>query len=164
MVDHGVPVAHIKSPIPAPQSGAMQAPSTARPRPWSACQRPSGRCPDSRCWQASRRPESGGRVCENRTPRFGIQFRSVARIARGGIRDDLVGEQVSACPFGLIMLGRGHQEFSGSVTVMRIPASPEHALPQDQVDVLTLADTEADPQVHLGAHAPCPMAFASAAT
>src|SRR5208337_5695439 len=76
----------------------------------------------------------------------------MAGIVRGGFGDDLVGKQVGACPFGVIVARCGDEEFSWSVEVVGIPSGPEHSLPQDQVYVPWLADPEAYPQIHLRAH------------
>src|ERR1700722_14585982 len=73
-------------------------------------------------------------------------------IMRGGFGDDLVGEQISAGPLRPIVPGRGDEEFTRRIEVVRIPSGPQHSLPEDQVDVPRFADTEADPQIHLRAN------------
>ena len=70
-------------------------------------------------------------------------------VGSGG--DGLVGEQVGAGAARCVVLGCGDQELAGRVEGVRVPAGGEHALAEDQVDVLALADPEADPHVHLGA-------------
>ena len=94
--------------------------------------------------------EAGWRI---RSP-GGMSHRAgpVRRIVCGGFGDDLVGEQVGACPLRPVMARRGDEEFTGRIEVVGIPSGPEHALPQDQVHVPRLADTETYPQIHLRTH------------
>ena len=75
--------------------------------------------------------------------------RSACRLAVSG--DGLVGDQVGAGAPGCVVLGCGDEELAGRVERVRLPAGGEHALAEDEVDVLAFADAEADPDVHLGA-------------
>lgn len=77
--------------------------------------------------------------------RFLVQLGAVAGIACGGIGDDMVDEKVGACAFGRTVLGCRYEELSGCVEVVGIPSSAEHPLPEDEVDVFSLADAEAYP-------------------
>ena len=47
---------------------------------------------------------------------------------------------------------RPSPHFPGALRLRGVPSGSEHALSPDEADVLALADTTADPQVHLGAH------------
>ena len=77
--------------------------------------------------------------------RFFVQSGTVTGVARGGLGDGLVGEEVGACAFRRLMLGCGYEEFAGRVEVVGIPVCAEHALAKDQVDVFAFADAEAYP-------------------
>jgi hypothetical protein len=49
------------------------------------------------------------------------------------------------------VLGGGDEELARRVERVGVPACSEHALSEDEIDVLALADAEADAHVHLRA-------------
>ena len=65
---------------------------------------------------------------------------------------NLVRDQVGAGPPGRVVLGGRYEELARRVERVRLPAGGQHALSEDEVDVLAFPDPEADPDVHLGAH------------
>jgi hypothetical protein len=77
-----------------------------------------------------------------------VQRRPGWAVVAGGRLDGLVGEQVSAGTAGGVVFGCGEKKLAGGVEGVGVPAGGEHALAEDQVGVLALADTEADPHVH----------------
>src|SRR5579872_1321510 len=86
-----------------------------------------------------------------RIPRYRVQARSAAGKARGGVADDLVGQEVGAGALRRVVSGIGYEELSGRVEGLRIPSCGEHSLAEDEVCVFALADPEADADVHLRA-------------
>jgi hypothetical protein len=54
------------------------------------------------------------------------------------------------------MLSDIYQEFARGVESVGVPARSKHALARDEVDVVVLADAEADPGVHLRQHGALP--------
>jgi hypothetical protein len=79
------------------------------------------------------------------------EFAAIAGVSRGGTGDDPAGEEAGAC-LGVSCPGANTRNFPGALRLRGVPAGSEHALSQDEADVLALADTKAYPQVHLGAH------------
>ena len=98
---------------------------------------------------------SGGsvaRCCSMRLPRYLIERRPEVGVPAGRVGDGLVGDEVGAGSPGRVVLGGRDQELAGRVERVGVPARGEHALAEDEVDVLAFADAEADPDVHLRAH------------
>jgi len=50
------------------------------------------------------------------------------------------------------VLGGRDEELAWRVEGVGVPARGEHALAEDEIDVLAFADAEADPHIHLRAH------------
>ena len=141
-----IPVMRISSPMSAPSSGAMQSASH------STSPVVSGASVDSPSRLVSRNGSLASRLASvapargiDRVPGFLVQPGTVTGVTRGGIGDDLVGEQVGACALRRIVFGCGDEEFTGCIEVVGIPSGAEHSLSEDQVDVLALADAEAYP-------------------
>jgi hypothetical protein len=72
----------------------------------------------------------------------GIEGRAIVRVVvRGGFHD-LIGKEVSAGTLGHVVLGCGDEELAGGVEGVGVPACGEHALSEDEIDVLAFADAE----------------------
>jgi hypothetical protein len=70
----------------------------------------------------------------------------------GCARYGLVGGEVGTSTLGRVVLGGGDEDLARGGQPMGVPACGEHARSENPVDVRALADTEADPPVHLRAH------------
>jgi hypothetical protein len=78
-----------------------------------------------------------------------IEGRPDAGVPFSGGGDSLVCDEVGAGAAGCVVFGGGDEELAGGVEGVGVPAAGEHALAENQVDVLTLADSEAQPDIHL---------------
>jgi hypothetical protein len=74
-------------------------------------------------------------------PKFGM--------AAGDGTHHVVGQQICTGSAGRVMFGRRNQELPWRIECVRVPAGGQHSLAEDKIDVLALAHSEAEADIHL---------------